>query len=86
MWIFLYLLFKWMGVFQSWLDFFFNWCISIYLKYKLFVFSSLYLLVPFNTISKCCNLYSHYTFFQVYQTASDVVPILYNKSCTTIRY
>ena len=38
---------------------------------------------PFVTIFKCCNLQSHDTFFQVHKTASDIVPILSNKSCTS---
>ena len=38
---------------------------------------------PFVTILKCCNLQSHYSFFQVYETASYIVPILYNKLCTS---
>ena len=77
---------NWMGVFQSWLD-----CFPIgvwafipninFLSSVVFVYWC-----PFVTIFKCCNLYSHYTFFLVHQTGSDIVPILYKKSCTNTGY
>ena len=70
------LLFKWMGLFQSWLD-----CFSIGVwkciqNINFFIFSRWR---PFFVIFKCSNLQSHYTFFQVHQIASDIVPIFYNK-------
>ena len=77
------LFFKWMGVFQSPLD-----CFSI--GVGAFVqninFSSSVLFVYwclFVSIFKYCNFQSHYTFFQVHQTASDIVSITYNKPCTS---
>ena len=36
---------------------------------------------PFVTIFNCSNLQFYYTFFQVHQIASDIVPILCNKPC-----
>ena len=75
------LLFKWMDVFQSWLD-----CFSIgewaFIQNINFLSSVVFVYwCPFVTIFKCCpiDLQSHYTFFQVHQIASDIVPILYNK-------
>ena len=58
-----------------------NYNTSIYLKYKVFhLQQSLYADVYYNVkICKCSNLQSHYTYFQVHQIASDIVPNLYNK-------
>ena len=58
------LLFKWMDVFQSWLD-----CFSIGVQAFIQNINFLSSLVfvywcPFVAIFKCCNLQSHYTFFK----------------------
>ena len=77
------LFFKWMGVFQSWLDSF-SIGVWTFIRNRNFLTSVvLYTGAPFVTIFKCCNLQYHYTFFQVHQTASDIVPVLYNKPCTS---
>ena len=73
------LLFKWMDVFQSWLDCF---SIGVWAFIQNINFKSSVVFVywcPFVTIFKWCNLWSHYTVFQVHQTASGYVPIVYNK-------
>ena len=80
------LLSKWMGVFQSWLD-----CFSIgvlaFIQNINFLSSVVFAYwCPFVTIFKCSNLLSCYTFFQVHQTRSDIVPILFNKSCASAGY
>ena len=77
------LFFEWMGVFQSWLD---SFSIGVWAFIKYINFSTSVVFIhwcPFFTIFKCCNLYSHYTFFLVHQTASNIVPILYNKPCAS---
>ena len=70
------LLFKWMGLFQSWLDCFSIGVWKFIQNINFFIFSRWR---PFFAIFKCSNLQSHYTFFQVHQIASDIVPIFYNK-------
>ena len=80
------ILFKWMDVFQSWLDCF---SIGVWAFFQNINFLSSVFFVywwPFVTIFKCWNLKSHCTCFQVHQTASEIVPILYNKSCTSTKY
>ena len=54
----------------------FDWCMNVYSKYNFLIFNSFYMLV-----SLCYNLQSHYTFFQVHQIPSGIIPILYNKPC-----
>ena len=58
------LLFKWMGVFQSWLDYF-SIGVSAFIQNIIFLSSVVfaYRWCPFVTIYKCCNLQSNYTFF-----------------------
>ena len=119
------LFFKWMGIFQSWLDCFSIgvWAFIHYSKYKLFhlqksLYAGVHLLqflnaltcspitlffkciklhqilslfstinlayvleinISFVTIFKCSSLQFHYSFFQVQQIASYIVPILHNK-------
>ena len=59
----------------------FFWSMRIYYK-QTFSFSVVFVCwCPFVTIFKCSNFQSHYTFFQVHQVTSDIVPILYNKPC-----
>ena len=77
------LFFKWMSVFQSWLD-----CFSIgacafvnYSKYKLFhlqksLHAGVHWLQFLNDLT--CSLIA---LFQVHQIASDIFPILQNKPC-----
>ena len=68
---------KWMGVLQSWLYYFSNE-VSAFVQNINFLSSVVFLYwCPFVTII---------TLFQVHQTASDTVPIIYNKSCTSTGY
>ena len=58
------LLFKWMSVFQSWLDCFSIW-VWAFIQNIIFFFSVVFVYwYPFVTIFKCCNLQSHYPFFR----------------------
>ena len=59
--------FKWMGVFQSWLD-----CFSI-------GYTDIHFLQFLNALN--CSPIT--LFFKVHQTALHIVPILYNKACTS---
>ena len=51
--------------------------------FKIYISSSIVFVCwcPFVSIFKCSDLQSHYTFFQVHQTASNIVAILYNQFC-----
>ena len=77
------LFFKWMGIFQSWLD-----CFQLEYEH-LFIIQNIKFFhlqksgcwCPFVTIFKCTNLQSVSTFFQVHQFTSDIVPIFHNKRC-----
>ena len=56
-------IFKWLGVFQSWLDCF---SIGVWVIIRNIHFSSSVVFIygcSFVTIFKCCNLWCHYTFF-----------------------